>query len=1062
MRATKIVSAFVLTACFICFIAGSVTAQLCPDTSAGGESYSPWPKFHFDNRNTGKTFNFGTKVGKLKWKFITGAPVTSSPVMHCEVEDSCYDNCLDTGETSTTACVKECQDCTIYVGSADNYLYAIDAETGMLEWKYQTDASIELASPAIDSNHVLYIGSNDGYLYAFDLTTIDANDPEPKWIYNARSDSTGKGTSSSTRPIAAISSSPAIADDGSILYTSNDGYLYSLNPNGTRNWRTYIGESWTSPAIDEDSSLVYAGSWEDQIVYDQYVSDNGTVLSNSWPMYASFYGLNLADGADDCTDCWYWPGMNCTPGGIHASPVVKSDGDVIVSWFLTNDAWALEDYCDDECSDSNVWVTGIGTCLDIGGNDVYSTPASIEDNSFIVVSGPDVYRILPDGATYFSIATLGERSESSPAVDGQKNIYLGSNGGYMYAMNADSPETPILWQYPPEGAEPLRTEDNETIASIISSPAIGDDNRHSVYVGASDGCVYAFYDGARIYGKVELISDDGSDKTPLDSVKLTMTSPYSSEVRTTYTDPDGNYEFPGVENYSYTITPDKIGYVFSPSSATALITRDQDAELNFEAFTGFSISGTITDSSGSPVSGATVVLEGDQTNRTSTSTDSSGRYSFTGLSYDTYTITPSLANNGFTPPFQEVTISSASSGDKTGIDFTATEGYQISGKVTRFTTQKGMSSVTVSLQGTTTDNKVVTESTTTETDGAYSFVGLDPGTYTITPALSGFDFEPSSKSVTIAANNVDGVDFTAASGYSISGSFSASSGVDNATVASISVDLYEDPGSLINQELSDPINTASPDSGGNFVFIGVEPGNYIVKPRLTGYGFTPISSSVTVANSDVSNLIFTITQGFYVSGTVTNLIGTPLANIEVVLLQDDSETSATTNADGKYTFSGLETGDYQVYISSDYYTSYPSSRSVTITNTSFDDEDFFIKTECAVSMFVFPFAGTNGTLVNIYGYNFGWDDPPDNETLSVSAGDGEGESVTLNAGVYFGKDDPNEWVRADDIWSWSDIKVVVEAPRLDFGLYDVWIVRKTSSDSGCGMISQANFFLYVP
>ena len=41
---------------------------------------------------------------------------------------------------------------------------------------------------------------------------------------------------------------------------------------------------------------------------------------------------------------------------------------------------------------------------------------------------------------------------------------------------------------------------------------------------------------------------------------------------------------------------------------------------------------------------------------------------------------------------------------------------------------------------------------TTSADGSYSISGLPAGSYTLTPSLSGYTFNPSSKQVTVAAN----------------------------------------------------------------------------------------------------------------------------------------------------------------------------------------------------------------------------------------------------------------------------------------------------------------------
>jgi N-acetylneuraminic acid mutarotase len=57
----------------------------------------------------------------------------------------------------------------------------------------------------------------------------------------------------------------------------------------------------------------------------------------------------------------------------------------------------------------------------------------------------------------------------------------------------------------------------------------------------------------------------------------------------------------------------------------------------------------------------------------------------------------------------------------------------------------------------------VTNSTTTASDGTYSFTGLGNGTYTVTPVLKGYTFSPINQVVTISGANVTGQNFTSIS-----------------------------------------------------------------------------------------------------------------------------------------------------------------------------------------------------------------------------------------------------------------------------------------------------------
>ncbi len=940
---------------------------------------TPWPKFHRDLKNTGKTNNFGTLVGNLKWKFQTGAAITSSPAL---------------------------SDDTLYVGSADNYFYALNTETGELRWRYKTGGAISFTSPAIDKNEVVFIGSNDGYLYAFDTINIDVLNPLPLWRFKTN---------------GAISSSPSF-DANNVIFTSSDGYLYAVDrTDGSEIWRRNIGSSWVSPAVD---GRIYTGSWS-----------------------GAFFSIN-----NDGTREWEFPNF-CIPGGVLASPVIAFDDSIISSYMTT-----YADECDDDLSEYNIYkldITGnLKWALDIGGNDMYSTPAVLEDNSIFIASGNQVYKILPDAGTYFSVATVGGRIESSPAIDGRKTVYVGSNGGYFYAIGADSPETPILWQYPKKGEPPLQTDEG-SIASIISSPAIGAgrDDRNSVYVGASDGCIYAFFDGSRIVGKVELVQDGA--KVPLSGVKIVMENETAPDMpdREALTDPNGEFEFAGVdENFTYTLIPEKIGYIFSPLSQTVTVRQAGDVNVLFQASYGKTVSGVVTDSDGNLLAGVNILLEGDNLGyKSSQVTDSNGKYEFTGLGYDTYTITPSFTGYGFTPPFRSVVISPTDPPNKeyTDLDFTATTGFQISGKVVDAIKLEGFQGVRITLK-----SVEFSDSTTTDESGAYSFVGLTGGTYTVTPQYAAYDFEPQEKTVVLAGANVDNIDFIAGSGAAISGVVLAKS--DKTPLEGVFVALYEN--GLFEDPFSKaPVRTYTTGENGKFNFIGVEPNKtYHIKPSKEGYGFDPsfIKQNV-LGSSAISDIYFEAIEGYYISGTVTNLVGAGVSDVDVSLSGEKQET-VQTNEQGQYSFSALGPGTYTVTVEAVGYSVYPASKNVIISTSGKDDINFTLSMECPYVLFNLPFYGGRGSIVNIFGMNFGFapSDPPKSVNI---------EGVTLEEGIYFGGIDPNTWVKTEVI-DWSPVKAAVYAPSSSFAfpIVHVWVVRLNEATGQACYYAQPfflNFFI---
>ena len=75
------------------------------------------------------------KPGTPIWEFKTGHWVGSSPAIG--------------------------SDGTVYVGSWDNKLYALNGKSGVELWEFET-GSVVYSSPAIGSDGTVYVGSLDG------------------------------------------------------------------------------------------------------------------------------------------------------------------------------------------------------------------------------------------------------------------------------------------------------------------------------------------------------------------------------------------------------------------------------------------------------------------------------------------------------------------------------------------------------------------------------------------------------------------------------------------------------------------------------------------------------------------------------------------------------------------------------------------------------------------------------------------------------------------------------------------------------------------------------------
>jgi hypothetical protein len=141
----------------------------------------------------------------------------------------------------------------------------------------------------------------------------------------------------------------------------------------------------------------------------------------------------------------------------------------------------------------------------------------------------------------------------------------------------------------------------------------------------------------------------------------------STGSTSTTTDTNGNYALSNLAAGSYTLTPSRSGYTFSPTSRSVSITSANVTGQNFTGtatVTTYAVSGTITTSTGTAISGVSV-SNGSST----TTTNSSGVYTFSGMANGTYTITPSLSGYTFSPTSRSVSVSGA---NVTGQNFTGT------------------------------------------------------------------------------------------------------------------------------------------------------------------------------------------------------------------------------------------------------------------------------------------------------------------------------------------------------------------------------------------------------
>ena len=135
---------------------------------------------------------------------------------------------------------------SLFIGSQDDNVYALNASTGDLLWTYTTGNTVT-GSPAV-ANGVVYVGSADDNVYA-----LNASTGAKLWSFT-----TGNQ----------VISSPAVAN-GVVYINSTDGNLYALNAGTGAKLGSYvIGTGYASPVVV--GGVVYArgnSTSEDGYVY---------------------------------------------------------------------------------------------------------------------------------------------------------------------------------------------------------------------------------------------------------------------------------------------------------------------------------------------------------------------------------------------------------------------------------------------------------------------------------------------------------------------------------------------------------------------------------------------------------------------------------------------------------------------------------------------------------------------------------------------------------------------------------------------------------------------------
>jgi outer membrane protein assembly factor BamB len=193
---------------------GFLTLILVLTATFGGErsraaderSQLDWPLFRGNAEQTGVVAAALPDKLEVLWKFSTKDSIEGAPAIAGGI---------------------------VYVGSFDEYLYALDLADGKEKWKYK--AGPIKASPAVRGG-LVYVGNADGMFHC-----VDAAKGEKRWTFEAEGE---------------ITSGANFAGD-LILFGCHDETLYCLTTDGKEKWKFKTqGPVYGSPTLAGGKTFV--------------------------------------------------------------------------------------------------------------------------------------------------------------------------------------------------------------------------------------------------------------------------------------------------------------------------------------------------------------------------------------------------------------------------------------------------------------------------------------------------------------------------------------------------------------------------------------------------------------------------------------------------------------------------------------------------------------------------------------------------------------------------------------------------------------------------------------
>jgi len=379
-----------------------------------------------------------------------------------------------------------------------------------------------------------------------------------------------------------------------------------------------------------------------------------------------------------------------------------------------------------------------------------------------------------------------------------------------------------------------------TVKALDSDYSFPEDNEdNAVTAGSTTSGV----DLVGVSGKISGTITESDQQTAISGALVTAIDSSDNALTSDTTDANGNYELSYFDTGTYTVEV-YLNNNLTASSSSVSVTDGSTTDQDFSA-AGGSISGNVTDSSSTAISGAKMMAAG--TNGIyETTTDASGDYEIEKLPAGDYVVTVETSD---LVGIRLIDVTVTSGQETANQDFELETAGKISGTVTNSSQQAIEGAMVFAIRdGDENDANVVRIASTTDSNGNYTIDHLRAGTHKIYSTADNYVSEIDTNITVTAGQTNSGNDFSlGTSGGSISGTVYESDGTTPI------------PGAIVSA-ISDAhsFGTVIADSNGEYTLELLQAATYVIGAYTNGFDPECLVDIVVTGTQENSGNDFTL------------------------------------------------------------------------------------------------------------------------------------------------------------------------------------------------------------